>query len=64
MRRRVIRMVNESSPGSETLQCCLGYPEDLPNLSLEKAPKRNKKPAGVQNSHHERKSREELPPYY
>jgi hypothetical protein len=57
-------MAAEAKPGSETLQCCLGYPEDLPNLSTEKTPKPNKRPAGLQDSHYERKQRGELQKYY
>ena len=64
LRRRIIRMASQGKPGPEVLQCCLGYPEDLPNLSAEKTPKNNKRPNGIQDSHYERKQRNELPQYY
>lgn len=64
LRRRIIRMASEGRPGSETLQCCLGYPADLPNLSTEKEPKHNKRPEGIRESHYERNQRSELPAYY
>ena len=64
LRRRIIRMAAEGAPNSETLQCCLGYPEDLPNLSAERQPKNNKRPDGIRDSHFERRKRGELPDYY
>ena len=64
LRRRIIRMASEGQPGSETLQCCLGYPDDLPNLSEEPKPKRNKRPDGIRDSHYERKKRGQLSQYY
>ena len=63
LRRRIIRMTWEGTPGSETLQCCLGYPEDLPDLSTEKKPKNNKRPDGIRDSFYERKRRGELSVY-
>lgn len=64
LRRLFIRMTAEAAPGSETLRCCLGYPDGLPNLSVEKEPKHNKRPKGIHDSHYERKRRGELPDYY
>jgi len=67
MRRRILNTIRENQPGSETLKWCLGYPEDLPNLSdlpPKLKPKHNKRPNGIQDSHYERKQRNELPQYY
>jgi len=64
LRRRIIVTVAEARPGSETLKWCLGYPDDLPNLSVEKKPKDNKRLNGIRESHFERKSHNELPKYY
>jgi hypothetical protein len=64
LRRTIIVTVAEARSGSETLKWCLGYPDDLPNLATEKKPKNNKRSNGIRESHHERKSRDELPEYY
>jgi hypothetical protein len=64
LRRRIIETVAEARIGSKTLKWCLGYPENLPNLSAEKEPKHNKRPAGIRESHYERRQRGELPSYY
>jgi hypothetical protein len=63
MRRRIIETVSECKPGSKTIKWCLGYPENLPNLSL-KTPKSNKRPEGVHDSCYERNRRGELPECY
>ena len=64
MRRHLLNTISESRPGSKTLQWCLGYPDDLPNLSDEPEPKANKRPNGIHDSHYERRQRGELPEYY
>jgi hypothetical protein len=64
LRRKIIVTVAEARFGSETLKWCLGYPDELPNLSTEKKPKNNKRLNGIRDSHYERKSRDELPEYY
>lgn len=64
LRRTIIVTVAEARLGSETLKWCLGYPDELPNLSTEKKPKANKRLNGIRESHYERKIRDELPEYY
>jgi hypothetical protein len=64
LRRCIIETISEARLGSKTLKWCLGYPDDLPNLSAEKKQKDNKRPTGIHESHHERKLRGELPEYY
>lgn len=64
LRRDIIAMVQESSPGSRALQRLLGYPEDLPDLSKESEPKPNRRKSGIHNSHFEQRRRGELPDYY
>ncbi|HEY3862915.1 MAG TPA: HNH endonuclease signature motif containing protein [Verrucomicrobiae bacterium] len=64
LRRRIIETIAEARLGSKTLKWCLGYPDDLPNLSAEKKPKDNNRRNGILKSHYERKSRHELPEYY
>ena len=64
LRRKIIVTVAEARLGSETLKWCLGYPDELPNLSTEKKPKANKRLNGIRESHYERKIRDELPEYY
>jgi hypothetical protein len=64
LRRRIIETVSEARPGSKTLKWCLGYPDDLPDLSKEKKPKNNKRLDGIRDSHYERKLRGDLSPYY
>jgi hypothetical protein len=64
MRRRVLETISEARIGSKTLNWCLGFPEELPDLSLEKKQKGNKRPKGIRESHYERKRRGELPPYF
>jgi hypothetical protein len=64
LRRRIIETVAEARPGSKTLKWCLGYPDELPNLSNEAKPKDNKRPDGIRESHYERKCRGELQDYY
>ena len=63
LRRKILETISESSPGTKTMKWCLGYPDDLPDLSKETAPKGNKRPAGIMNSHFERKNRNKLPTY-
>jgi hypothetical protein len=64
MRRLILDAISENQPGSKTLKWCLGYPDDLPNLSAEKKPKDNKRLSGIRESHYEQKQRDELPEYY
>lgn len=64
LRRSIIETVAEARLGSKTLNWCLGYPENLPDLSAEKTPKDNKRAGGIHESHFERKRRGELPQYY
>ena len=64
LRRRIIETISEARLGSKTLNWCLGYPDDLPNLSVEKKPKDNKRPKGIHESFFELKERCELPDYY
>ena len=64
LRRRIMETIAEARQGSKTLKWCLGYPDNLPNLSAEKKPKANKRPDGIHESHYERKLRHELPEYY
>ncbi len=64
LRRRIIETIAEARLGSKTLKWCLGYPDDLPNLSAEKEPKHNKRLEGIRESHYERKLRNDLPVYY
>ncbi|MEO8351897.1 MAG: HNH endonuclease signature motif containing protein [Chthoniobacteraceae bacterium] len=64
LRRQIIETVAEARPASKTLKWCLGYPDDLPNLSSERKPKNNERPEGIRESHYERKQRGELPEYY
>jgi hypothetical protein len=64
LRRRIIETIAEARLGSKTLKWCLGYPDDLPNLSTEKKPKDNKRLNGIRESHYERKLRDDLPENY
>lgn len=64
LRRRILETIAENSRGSKTLKWCLGYPDNLPNLSQERKPKGNKRPDGIRESHYERKRCGELPDYY
>ena len=64
MRRRVLRIIEAGKNVPEVLEFYLGYPDDLPNLSKETAPKGNKRPAGIKDSCFERKRRNSLPEYY
>ena len=63
-RKKILDTVAEAQFGSKTLQWCLGYPDDLPNLSEEPKPKRNKRSGGILDSHFERKMPGQLPQYY
>lgn len=63
-RKQILDMIAEARLGSKTLQWCLGYPDNLPDLSEEPKPKRNKRPDGIRDSHFERKKRGQLPKYY
>jgi hypothetical protein len=42
----------------------LGFPDDLPDLSKLRPPGGNSKPAGIQQSHFQRRERGELPEFY
>jgi hypothetical protein len=41
-----------------------GYPDDLPDLKKLKPPSGNSRPEGIENSHHSRRMRGELPEVY
>lgn len=64
MRRRIIDAISEAPPGGKTLQWCLGFPSELPNLGEERVPTANLRPDGIRESHYERDLRGELPTYY
>lgn len=64
LRRRIIETIAEARLGSKTLKWCLGYPDDLPDLSVETKPKDNKRPKGIHESYFKLKERCELPDYY
>lgn len=64
LRRQIIETISEARVGSKTLNWCLGYPENLPDLSREKKPRSNKRSNGITDSHFERKQRGELSQYY
>lgn len=64
MRRRIIDTISEAPPGGRTVKWCLGFPDDLPNLSEEREPTQNTRPDGIRDSHYERGCRGELPTYY
>ncbi len=64
MRRRILRTIALAEHIPEILDWCLGYPDDLPDLSKETAPKGNKRPAGIKESYFERKAKKKLPVYY
>ena len=64
MRRRILRTIASAKHIPEILAWCLGYPDDLPNLSQERKPKGNNRPDGIRDSHFERRKREKLPAYY
>lgn len=64
MRRRILTAIAETRPGTGTMKWCLGYPEDLPDLTKERLPKPNKRPEGIRESHLARRQRGELPEYY
>lgn len=64
MRRKILATISESKPGTLTMKWCLGYPNELPDLSKEREPKPNKRPHGIHESHFARKQRDELPEYY
>ena len=64
LRRNIIVTVAEARVDSGTLKWCLGYPDDLPDLSAEKKPKDNKRLDGIRDSHYARRSRGDLPEYY
>jgi hypothetical protein len=53
------------STARELLKCCLGYPDDLPDLSQEQPPGGNRRPEGLQQSYFElSKKPGGLPDYY
>lgn len=64
MRRWILQAITKAQNIPEILLWCLGYPDDLPNLSDEPKPKRNKSHNGIRDSHFERKKRGQLPQYY
>ena len=64
LRRRILETIDESSPGTKTMKWCLGYPDNLPDLSKETAPKGNKRPSGINDSSFDRRRRKSLPEYY
>jgi hypothetical protein len=64
MRRRILDTISEATHGGKTLEWCLGFPDDLPNLAQERKPAKNTRPEGTKESYYERKLRGELPEYY
>lgn len=64
LRYSIIATVAALRRNPRVLKLWLGYPDNLPNLSLEKTPRSNTRPQGIHHSHHERKARGELPDYY
>jgi hypothetical protein len=64
MRRHILTTISDSKPGTLPMNFCLGYPDDLPDLSQEREPKSNKRPNGIHESHFARKQRNELSEYY
>ncbi len=58
----VIRMASERDP--ELLMQFLGYPDDLPNLSLLRPPGGNTRPEGIAESAYERRRAGTLPESY
>ncbi len=46
------------------LSAWFGYPDDLPDLASLRPPGGNTLPAGIDTSHHARRSRGELPAVY
>ncbi len=64
MRRRILETLSEAQTGGKTLRWLLGYPDSLPDLSIEPKPKSNQRPRGVSDSHFERRERRLLPDYY
>ena len=64
MRRRILRTIEAARNIPEILAWCLGYPDDLPDLSKETTAKGNKRPAGIEGSCFERKKRKSFPEYY
>ncbi len=64
MRQKILTTIVETEIGTGTMKWCLGYPDDLPDLSQEREPKPNRRPNGIRESHFARKQRDELPEYY
>jgi hypothetical protein len=53
-----------ASCDTSLLQLLLGYPTDLPNLSMLRPPEGNSRPEGVAQSHFSRRRQGELPDLY
>lgn len=65
MRRVILAAISATQPGTPVMNWCLGYPDDLPDLSQERRPKANKRPDGIQESCFVRRhKRRDLPDYY
>jgi hypothetical protein len=64
MRQQILTTIADDRSGNKTLKFCLGYPDNLPDLSKEREPKPNKRPNGILESHFARKHRDELPEFY
>lgn len=68
-RRRLfetLRRIQQAQPDASMhhLRDWLGYPDDLPDLAILQPPLGNARPAGVAQSHLERRKRSELPVFY
>jgi hypothetical protein len=48
----------------DLLRQWLGYPDDLPNLARLRPPGQNRRPAGVLQSHFQRRQQGQLPDIY
>jgi hypothetical protein len=58
----IIRLAQKHAP--DLYQELLGYPDDLPDLSPLRPPGGNDRPQGIEQSHHARRSRGDLPQIY
>lgn len=61
-RRRLFNLL--ATAQEEVLLDWLTYPDDLPDLSTQRPPAGNSRPAGIAKSHFERRRRDELPLVY
>jgi len=58
----ILRLAAAINP--ELYRKLMGYPEDLPDLSVLRPPDGNSKPEGIEQSHRKRRERGELPETY